>query len=435
MRPNFEKLVRFSLFTLVALLGWSIWVGAQEPATNAAPRLENLTTAAPPAGAPKPAAPHAAVTFGLDRIPLLSDTEWLGEPLWKYLASLIYLVLAFGSAKLIDWLISGRLKKWTAKTETQVDDLLLELIHGPIKIVSIVVFLHIGLRVFEWPGWVEDYLSKALRIIVAWSLTYMVLRAVDLLVEYWRRRVASDDDKAFNDQFVPIIRKTMKIFIIVVVVLLVSQNLGLNITSLLASLSVGGLALGLAAQDTVANLFGAVAIFIDKPFRIGDRIKLDAVDGVVESIGLRSTRVRNLEGYLITIPNKTMGGATITNISRRPNIKTEINIGLTCDTPPDRVKRALMILEDIFKSNPMTFDVQISFNKFADSALNIQVVHWWNSTDYPAYLAGMQQMNFAIMQRFAAEKISMAFPSQTLYVKQDSDWRFGGAPPTGGRAS
>jgi len=208
-----------------------------------------------------------------------------------------------------------------------------------------------------------------------------------------------------------------------VAVLVTSQNLGFDITAAIAGLSVGGLALGLAAQDTVANLFGAVAIFIDKPFRIGDRIQLDSVDGLVETIGLRSTRVRNLDGHLITIPNKTMGNATITNITRRPNIKTVMNIGITYDAATEKVKRALQILKEVYKDHPQTFDCLISFNKFADSALNIQVVHWWNSTDYKEYLAGLQEMNLMLKERFDKEGIGFAFPTQTVYVKQDSDWQ------------
>ena len=206
----------------------------------------------------------------------------------------------------------------------------------------------------------------------------------------------------------------------------VRQNLGFNITAALAGLSVGGLALGLAAQDTVANLFGAVAVFIDKPFRIGDRISLENIDGVVETIGLRSTRVRNLDGHLITVPNKTMGNATITNITRRPNIKTVMNIGIPYDTPTDQVQSALQILEEIYRGHPMTADVLISFNKFADSSLNILVIHWWNSTDYKAFLAGMQEMNLSIKKRFDKHGINFAFPTQTLYLKQDSEWRLNG---------
>ena len=185
----------------------------------------------------------------------------------------------------------------------------------------------------------------------------------------------------------------------------------------------------MAAQDTLANLFGAVAVFVDKPFRLGDRVKLDSIDGTVEAIGMRSTRIRNLDGHLITVPNKTMGNTIITNVTKRPNIKTEMNLGVTYDTSTPKLKRALEILDEIYTSHPMTADLVISFNKFADSSLNILVVHSWNSTDQKAYLAGMQALNLQIKERFDAEGISFAFPTQTLYVKQDSDWRFNGAPP------
>jgi len=199
-----------------------------------------------------------------------------------------------------------------------------------------------------------------------------------------------------------------------------TQNLGINVTGLLASLSIGGLAVGLAAQDTLSNLFGAVAVFVDKPFRLGDRVRLDNLDGTVEAIGLRSTRVRNLDGHLVTIPNRTVANAAITNISKRPNIKTVMNIGITYDTPPEKVQRALSILEDVYRGHPMTADVLLSFDKFTDSSLNLLVIHWWNSTVYKDYLAGLQAMNLAIKERFDAEKIEFAFPTRTIYVKQET---------------
>ena len=274
---------------------------------------------------------------------------------------------------------------------------------------------------------IKKILDKGLKVIIAATVTYAVLKLIDLLMGYWRQRSVTDTDRSFDEQLFPIIRKSLNVFVVVVAVLVTSQNLGFDITAAIAGLSVGGLALGLAAQDTVANLFGAVAIFMDKPFRIGDRIQLDSVDGTVETIGLRSTRVRNLDGHLITVPNKTMGNSTITNVTRRPNIKTVMNIGITYDTPAEKVKRALQILQEVYKEHPKTFDCLIGFNKFADSALNIQVVHWWNSTDNKEYLAGLQEMNLAVKERFDKEGINFAFPSQTLYLKQDSAWQVDGA--------
>ena len=371
--------------------------------------------------------PKTWLTFGLDRIELL-QLQVLGNPLWQYIASMIYIILAFYVSKVLDYLIQFQMRKWAAKTETKLDDLILELLHGPVKIIAFVVLLHIGLRVFSWPEWASIFISNGLKIVVASSLTYVAIKCVDMLMGLWQQRVEATQEGMLDMHVFPIIRKTVKIFVLVVAVLVTSQNLGMNVTGLLASLSIGGLAVGLAAQDTLSNLFAAVAIFADKPFRIGERIQLDSIDGTVEAIGLRSTRVRNLDGHLVTIPNRTIANSSIINISKRPNIKTVMNIGVTYDTSAARIERAMKIIEEIYRPHPRTADLQISFNKFDSSALNIQVVHWWNSTDWSDYLRGFQKLNLELKRRFDDERISFAFPSQTVYLRQDSEWRLAAAP-------
>jgi len=363
---------------------------------------------------------NALLTFGLDRIPFLDRHKMFDIPLWQFAASLIYIFLAFYVSKFLDFLTRVWLKKWAEKTATTFDDLLLDLLNGPIKIIAFVIFLRIGLEVFIWPSIVQTILTKGFTVVVAWTLTYVALKFIDLVMGYWRQRAKPDGDRTFEEQLFPVIRKSLKVFTIVVGILVTLDNIGVNITAAIASLSIGGLAIGLAAQDTLANLFGAVSVFVDKPFRIGDRIQLEGVDGTVEAIGMRSTRVRNLDGYLVTIPNKTMGNATITNITRRPTIKTEINFGLTYETSTEKLKLAVQILEEIYRAHPQTHDLIINFNKFADSSLNILVVHWWKGTDGKACMAGLQELNFKVKERFDAEHLDMAFPSQTIYLKQDA---------------
>ena len=236
----------------------------------------------------------------------------------------------------------------------------------------------------------------------------------------WRERTTTPENEQFGKQLLPLIGKSLKVFVVIIAALVTSQNLGFNVTGLIASLSIGGLAVGLAAQDTLANLFGAVAVLMDKPFKVGDRIQLDALDGTVEAIGFRSTRVRNLDGHLVTVPNKTMGNATITNVTARPNIKTVMNVGLTYDTTPEKLRRALQILEDVYKKHPKTSDFVMSFNKFESSSLNILVVHWWGDTDFKAYLGGIQEMNLKLKETFDAEGIEFAFPTQTVHLKNDA---------------
>lgn len=431
MKLKFETLYRTILVMCALLLIWSVWrstaAEGEAPVTTTAAATNATAAAGLAENASRQPMPTPQWIEKLAvNLPFLKH-QWWGNELWKYLFSLIYIFLAFYVSKFLDYLTRVWLKKLAEKSQTRFDDLLLQLLNGPVKVVAFVIFLRIGLDVFDWPDVVQKVLAKGFTIIVAVSLTYMVLKFIDLIMGVWRQRVSVKDDDEFNKQLFPIIRKSLKVFIIIVATLVTLDNIGVNITAAIASLSIGGLAVGLAAQDTLANLFGGVSIFLDKPFRIGDRIQLEAVDGPVESIGLRSTRVRNLDGHLITIPNKTMGNATITNVSARPNIKTVMNIGITYDTPVAKVKLALKIIEEVYKQHPKTFDFVMSFNKFESSSLNILVVHWWNSTDFKEYLGGIQGMNLALKERFDTEGINFAFPTQTLYVKQDSEWRVGGA--------
>ncbi|MDB6124533.1 MAG: MscS Mechanosensitive ion channel [Pedosphaera sp.] len=428
MKWQFKTFFNVFIVALVVLLFWSVWTSvAQTTNENAEVIISTVkTNKVTGLNAVKAIFDPSDVTpVWIDNLassfPFLKQ-QFLGNELWKYIFSLIYIFLAFYISKFLDFLTRVWLKKWAEKTETKFDDLLLDLLNGPIKIIAFIIFLRIGLNVFRWPDVVEKILAKGFTVVVAFTITYMALKFVDLLLSYWRQRVSAEADRAFDEQLFPVVRKSLKFFLIVVAVLVTSQNLGINVTAAITSLSIGGLAVGLAAQDTLANLFGAVAVFIDKPFRIGDVIRIDQVEGNVESIGMRSTRVRNGKGHLVTIPNKTVGNAIITNISHRPTIQTELNIGLTYDTPIEQMRKAIKILEEVYRSNPMTKDLIVNFNKFGDSALNIQVVHFWGSQDFKAYLAGMQEMNLILKQRFDAEKINFAFPTQTLYVKQDSDW-------------
>ena len=396
-------------------MGWRASAASLEAggATNTPAATPHAATSTPP---------EVWLTFGLDRIEWL-QISWLGNPLWQYLASLLYIILAFYAAKLVDFVFRVQLKRLTARTQTTVDDLLLELARGPVKVITFVILLHVGLRVFAWPDWAANFISNGLKIIVAASITYVALKLVDVALGFWRKRVETAEDALLDAQLFPVISKSLKVFIVIVAALVTTQNLGMNVTGLLASLSIGGLAVGLAAQDTLSNLFGAVALFADKPFRVGDRIQLDSIDGTVESIGLRSTRIRHLDGYLVTVPNRTMANANLTNVSKRPNIKTVMNIGVTYDTPAEKVTRAMEIIEDIYRPHPKTSDLIISFNKFESCSLNILVVHWWDSTDFKEYLLQFQKLNLELKRRFDAEGISFAFPSQTVYLRQDSEWR------------
>ena len=404
MKVQFNSTFRFLIIVLVTITLGSLWAVAQTSTNKAGIRTNE----------PSPLVKRADLarghylTFGLDQLEPLNDHYLLGQPLWKYPASLIYILLAFYISKLIDFVTRVWLKKMAQRTQTRLNDLLLELLEGPIKVIVFVLFLNLGLNIFEWPERIRVYLSKGLVLVVAGSLTYLAIKVVNLLLDLWRARTSHDANHRFNDQLFSMLRKSLNTFVVVIAVLVAAQNIGINITAIITSLSIGALAVGLAAQDTLANLFGAVAVYADKPFRVGDQIKLDAAEGVVEDVGLRSTRVRHPEGYLIAVPNKTIGNAAISNLTRRNAIKTMMNLSLPHNLPSPKIKRALELLGEIYRAHPMTQQAWISFNQFAGANLNILIVHWWKGTDQEKYLAGMQEMNLAVKEKFDAEGISFS---------------------------
>lgn len=405
-----------------SLLLWCVWSTAVAQDTNAAAATStNKPTAVEIVdqmlGHEFIESHKSELSFGLDRIALLQP-KLLGVPRWQYIASFVYVVLAFYISKILDWFIKDRLKAWAAKTETRWDDVLVSLADGPVKMVAFVVLFNIGLQIFDWPDWLERNLSRLTFIILALALVVVCLRAIDFIVGAWRSHPKTERDSSFNEQFLLLVGKFLKAILIVVAILTLLSNLGVNITALLGSVSVLGLALGLAAQDTVSNLFGTVAVFVDKPFKVGDRIKVGGdVDGTVEEMGLRATRVRNLDGFLITVPNKTVGNNTVTNITARGTIRTILNYGLTYDTSAARMQRATDILREIFGGHPLTADFNVVFNRFDASALNIEVTYICKTTDGKTQTRALQELNLAVKERFDAEKLDFAFPTQTLYVK------------------
>jgi len=363
---------------------------------------------------------RSELSFGLDQVEALQP-PLLGVPRWEYVASLIYIVLAFYASKILDWFIKNRLKSWAEKTATRWDDVLVALADGPVKLVTFVVLFHIGLQVFDWPVWLEETLSRLALIGVAVALVLVSLRAIDFIIQFWREQPKTGGEKGFNDQFLLLVGKLLKSVLVVIAALTLLSNVGVNITALLGSVSVLGLALGLAAQDTVSNLFGTVAVFVDKPFKVGDRIQISGgVDGTVEEMGLRATRVRSLDGYLITVPNKAVGNNTVTNITARPTIRTVLNYGLTYDTPAARIRRASELLREIFNGHPLSREVFVTFNRFDASSLNIEVVLLTATTDWKVYTAALEDLNLQVKERFDSERLEFAFPTQTVYLKADS---------------
>jgi MscS family membrane protein len=355
-------------------------------------------------------------TFWLDRVGLLQQAVG-GYPLWQYFASLVWVILAFVVAQVVDWVMTHQLRRVAARTKTELDDRLIGILHKPVKLAIFLVMLNAGIGMFQWPDWVEKALAVLFVLAVAGTIIYLAIRLLDLLLEFVQQRFYADDAQLAK-LMLPVLGKSLKVFVIIIGVLTTAQHLGMPITSVLAGLGVGGIAVALAAQNTLANVFGSITILTDRPFRVGDRIQIDKYDGMVETIGLRSTRIRTLEGHLVVIPNKTMADSAINNVSLRPNIRQLMTISLVYGTTPAKMQQAVAILRDIFQKHPLTHDALVYWKDYGPHSLDIFVVYWCKTKDFKVFLQAMEEINLEIKRQFDAAGLDFAFPTQTVHLQQ-----------------
>lgn len=292
----------------------------------------------------------------------------------------------------------------------------------PAPFLFFAVGLQQALKLLALPGKVEEWATTAGSVLLTLAVGYLFFHLVDV-VNRWMEQSSARTKSPMDNMLAPMVRKTLRITVVVLTLIQVAQVLSDKpMTSVLTGLGVGGLAVALAAQETLKNFFGSLAILGDKPFELGDRIVVDGFDGPVESVGFRSTRIRTLDGHLITIPNGEMANKTIQNIGKRPYIKRVANVTITYDTPLEKVGRAIEIIKDLLRDHEgmnSEFPPRVYFDKFNDASLNILVIYWYFPPDYWAFCEFNERFNLALLQRFNDEGIEFAFPTQTLYLAGD----------------
>jgi MscS family membrane protein len=328
-------------------------------------------------------------------------------------------------AKVLYWFTSTVMKKITAKTKTQLDDLLIDKLEKPVIFIVIIAAYYWAISYLNFPigpggeiNHMEKFLFKLSTFAIVIDITWMISRILDALVEEYVVPLTEKSESDFDDQVLPIMRKGIRAVIWIMGIIIGMDNLGIDITAMIAGLGIGGLALALAAQDMVKNIFGGIMIFLDKPFKIGERIQIDGFDGTVEEVGLRSTRVRTLEGRLLIINNSTFSDNTVVNVSAEHTRKVVLNLGMTYDTSPEQMQQSMDILKEIVIAHPAieTEDASIGFNAYGDFSLGILFVYRIKKEG--DILQTQTEINLEILKRFNAEGLEFAFPTQTIFKKE-----------------
>ena len=359
----------------------------------------------------------------LDILPKLGSTKYMGLYIWQIFGILIIILLAFVVHKIFTLIIENIIIHLLEKYG--YDKIAAELIRPiakPISYLIIFPILMVLVPVLQLPITLSRYLIIGLKAIWPIFLTIVVYRLVDVLGVYMMK-VAEKTESTLDDQLVPLVRKVLKTFVIIIGALFVLINLNISIIPFITGISIGGLALALAAQDTIKNFFGSLMIFIDKPFQIGNWITSGEIDGEIEEVGLRSTRIRTFRNSLIYVPNGILADRTIDNHGLRVYRRYYTKLAITYDTPPRLIEVFIEGLNKIVEKHPYTRKdkYHVFMNDFGDSSLNIMFYIFFQAPNWALELQYRHEIIIQILKLAEKLNVRFAFPTRTLHMETFPD--------------
>lgn len=403
------------------LLSGSLFLGSvrAQTAPAAAEAAQATTTAAAAATVMAKQVPPRTpdlLEHLVDEVLALFNVSSSGNTATHYAIFSLILVAAILLRRFVTTIIFNQLKRLAAKTETTLDDKLFPALEGPVATFVMVTGIFASLKVLKLSETADRSIgygsTVAFSLVIFWGL----LRAFGAVLDHMHE-VAREKQMGVS-AFMPWIKKTLIAIFVVIGVLITVQSLGYNVSTILSGLGIGGLAFALAAQDTIANLFGSIVVAIDQPFKVGETVKIGANTGTVEDIGLRSTKIRLIDKSLVIIPNKLVSSEAIVNLSRFTQRRVEQVIGLTYDTTPDQMTAIVEDVKQIILAEPAVdaASVMVFFRDFSASSLDLWIVYATKGPDFQEGFVLKQRVNLAIMRAVAARGLSFAFPTSVMHL-------------------
>lgn len=342
------------------------------------------------------------------------QNTFLGNTLEHWLIALAWAVGGIIVARILYKVVGSIARKLTAKTRSNLDDLIVDKLEEPLVLALTIIALRSAYAQLSFGESVDDFVDTSITVAYALNITWGVARLVDATIMNFFVPFTLRSESSMMDQFAPILRKGLRGGIWVLGIILALNNAGYDVGALLAGVGIGGLALAMAAKDFVSNMFGGITVFVDQPFKAGDRIQIAGYDGTIEEIGLRSTRLRTLAGRIVIIPNFKFTDSFLENVTNEPSRKVSCTLGLTYDTTPEQVEEAIGILKAIIteRSDALEQEPTIWFDSFGDFSLNVKMVYYIKKEGHWAY--SPNEVNLEILKRFNAAGLDFAFPTQTL---------------------
>lgn len=345
------------------------------------------------------------------------NQTFYGNTLSKWLIALSIVICGVILAKVIYWVFGNIVKKITSKTETKLDDILVDMLEEPVAFAIIILGLWYGISYLEFSDpRVMNIVGHIYFLLICFNIAWLITRLLDALIQEYLVPLVEKTEGDLDDQILPLLRKSLKVAVWILAVVVGLNNAGYDVGALIAGLGIGGLAFAMAAKDSVANLFGGLTIFVDKPFKINDRVKVEGFDGTISEIGIRTTRLRTLEGRIVTIPNSKFASNSIENVSSEPSRKVSMSLGLVYDTTPDQIRKAIDTLKEIVAAKEeLEEKTVVWFGAFDDSALTVKLIYYIKSG--MDIIQVQSDVNLLILEKFTELGLDFAYPTRTVFNK------------------
>ena len=338
-----------------------------------------------------------------------------GNTLYDYSFALIVFIISIIVLKVFKSVILSRLKKLAKKTKTDIDDLIVDILdkmHWPFYFL---IALYLAVQTLILP----DYIANGIYYAFIIFITYYIVRGIQSIIDFFTHRVIDKRIKKKADiSFVYILSRFFKISLWLIAFLLILSNLGYNISTLLAGLGIGGIAIALAIQNILGDIFAAFSLYFDRPFEVGDFIIIDNDKGIVKKIGIKSTRIQTLEGQELVISNRELTDKRINNYKKMEKRRVAFTVGVTYQTPTRKLEKIPRIIESILrKMKELELD-RVHFRTFGPYSLDFEIVYYLGTRDFKEYMDTQQKINLQIKKAFEKEKIEFAYPTQTVFVEK-----------------
>lgn len=357
------------------------------------------------------------LTNAFGNAPILSNTLW-GNSVSNYLIALGLAVLTFVVLKLFKVVVIRRLKKLATKTKTDIDDLLIGVIDKVRWPLFIALGLYIGVQFIQIPAFIETASFYAVILLA----TFYVVKALQSIIDYGTEKVVlkkQKEEKEVDKSAIDLLNKFLKISLWFVAIILLLSNLGFNISTLIAGLGIGGIAIAFALQNILSDMFSSFSIYFDRPFKIGDFIIIGDDLGIVKKIGIKSTRIQTLKGEELVVSNKELTETRVHNYGKMEKRRIDFTFGVTYQTPVKKLKKIPDIVRDIIGKIEMADIDRVHFKEYGDFSLNYEVVYYVKISDYNKYMDIQQEINLGIKEQFEKEGIEFAYPTQTIFLEKE----------------